>query len=292
MSDLYTMLCCCYSIHAGIIPNSTIRETIGYVPAPDPLVLQQQQLATTIDRLLASSSVDITPRKMYRSKKRRSQRVTATDSILTDSETTLEPRETGTSLNSKSGDFDDNALEDGSVEISESGIKSTSTVTQSSPSIPYLGHSDNDDDSDDQNWVSGAKTPVPVVASTIMPDETSSSGSITALQPMTYDERSCLDDDHSDVQVVCSSNNERVKESNTVPIHVTRHSPSPQKPDPTPLVETKVVPTVTIPFPMGPTRTTVPTAPIPGSGQKSNVTSRVQEKSENHQVKSMLLQVN
>ena len=233
----------------GLVPNSTLRQTIGYVPAPDPLALLDQ---STIDKILANSS-DSTPdldrlrgKKM---KKRRRRRKRMVDGAVSDAGSRGEEvvSESGESLSeseSQSEAKSDNFL-DGRDEISEDGVKSLDVAPSSSDSTHHLC----DDSIERCEDRSSPEDPVSVVDSTqkvdTPPGKVEGEAKLSR-QPET--QPSPQPDTERGNSVVESS-------------EVAQNSPLLKRDEPTipAVVETKVVPTVTIPFHTGPSGTTTAT---------------------------------
>ena len=237
-------------IISGLIPNSTIRDLIGYIPAPDPLILQQQKLTATIDRLLGTTSPLSPLQKVRRRKKCRSHKTPSSedeDALTTSTDALGEEESSSETLGSES---EVRVEERG--DVSERSVDSAAMAVATSSSVHHLCY---DDKSCGENSFSELKMSMPVAESTSSLHQTSD-GSIPAAQSPSPE--SCLKRtsqcsvEGRELQI--SSSGVPV-ESKAVPA-LTRHTALPNV-NPSPVVETKVVPTVTIPFQVGPTQATV-----------------------------------
>ena len=243
-----------FTVCLGLVPNSTLRQTIGYVPAPDPLALLDQ---ATIDKILANSP-DSTPdldRLRGKKRRRRRKRKRMVDGAVSDAgshgeEVVSESGESLSESESQSGTKSEDSL-DGRDEISEDGVKSPDVAPSSSDSTHHLC----DDGIERCEDRGSPEVPVSVVDSTqkidtlpekvdILPGKVEGEAKLSR-QPET--QPSPQPDTERGNSVVESS-------------EVAQNSPLLKRDEATAaVVETKVVPTVTIPFHTGPPGTTTAT---------------------------------
>lgn len=232
-----------FTVCLGLVPNSTLRQTIGYVPVPDPLALLDQ---STIDQILANSS-DSTPDldRLRGSKKRR--RRTVGGAVSDGEEVVSESDESLSESESQSGAKSDNFLDgrDEISEINEDGVKSPDVAPSSSGSTHHLC----DDSIERCEDRRSPEVPFSVVDSTqkvdTLPGKVEGEAKLSR-QPETQ----------PSPQPDTERGNSAVESS-----EVAQNSPLLKRDEPTipVVVETKVVPTVTIPFHTGPPETTTAT---------------------------------
>ena len=217
---------------SGLVPNSTLRQTIGYVPAPDPLALLQQ---SAIDRILATSP-PAAPHSQREQKTHKDKNgILTRDGSSEDGESVSE----NDGIPSDSGELDDPLGE--RAEISESGVK-LDMAPSTSGSVADL--------SDDSGRDEDSSSVLVVVGSAPLPREVKTESS-----PHQEGDRGPPERELSEMKV----NSSTTPASTDVPGNQESDNPITT----TTAVETKVVPTVTIPFQVGPLKTTV--APPPGA---------------------------
>ena len=233
-------------LYPGLIPNSTLRGTIGYVPAPDPLSLLQQ---SAIDRILGTSPDSRPDLERLRGKRRRKKRQRRTvDGVGRDvgsrSESVSE---------SDSGELYDDTEE--RYEISEEWVKSPDVVASSNFGSNTSLQCDESENILRFEGRSSPDVPVSVIESQphkvyTIPQETESK---FAAQP------SSQYNTERYINPVRNNTEEKIESSKTVMSSINEPSnvsplPPPMQREPTApvVVETKSVPTVTIPLHVGP----------------------------------------
>ena len=229
-----------------------MRERIGYVPAPDPLSLIQQ---SAIERLLPSSP-DSKPdreRFQYRRRRRRRRREGGGDCELGEGvESSASVSEESDRVSDDGAEFSGNGVkeeysEEWVNEFSEVGVNSP-VVTPSTSGSTACDINENCEDGDD-----GSLVMVTAVEPDPSPQEVgvTPEPSVPSLPLAT--ESNCSAKDQNEKSVVGMNkpqSNSPTEDSITTP-------PSALA------VETKVLPRVTIPFHVGPPKTTLTTKPAP-----------------------------
>lgn len=223
------------------------------MPALDPLILKQQQLATTIDHLLPPSPTDRPRRQKYRGPENPScSDSESCEGVVADSDGV--PRDASGSFDVESVGFDeccdDAVVREGEDEISRSGGSLTAVIAVLSPPIHHLC-SDDDTDTDSRSPFS-ASVPVEVESSTATP--LTGTADTAKLQPASRQQSRVTPVEGRSAE--CGRPSVRGIDDDPMPL---RNEVSP-KADTSTAVETKVVPMVTIPFHGGPKQTKTTTA--------------------------------
>ena len=260
---------------SGLIPNSTIRESIGYIPAPDPLSVQQQKLAATIDRLMATTTSPDSPANMRRRKKHKSHKYSdSEDSLTTSTDACNEEEESSAEVAMGLESESENTVEE-EGDVSERSDDSAVMAVATSSSLHHLCHSD---DSCGENSFSELRMPTSVAHSASSLHEIG----ITSTQPSSCLKRSS----HSSMkgQECQISSSDAQVDSKRVHSLTRNAALNLNKVEPSTAVETKVVPTVTIPFQMGPTQATATGATIHTGSVHSGTTTGAEGESEGREI--------
>ena len=256
---------------SGLIPNSTLRGTIGYVPAPDPLSFLQQ---STIDRILATSPNSRPDLERLRGKRRKKRRRRTADGGVgvpgSPSGESVSESDGESCCELESREFGDEALTEEGDEFSEDGVKSSSVVVAST----FGSVNSVCEDSEKSEDTSSFYAPVSMVESTPPPQKVDTPGKIrseTKLAPQPSPEftteRGSPVRDKSDKQI--ESNKTATSSDAPITPLLRRH----ESVTPVAVVETKTVPTVTIPLHVGPPKTTaVKSTPAGSTGSSGRET--------------------
>lgn len=248
----------------GLIPNSTVRQLIGYVPPPDIVILQQLPLTTT--KKILSTTADGKPQNtapgnpQNKNTTEQLDGTPATD-IIGSTDACNEEMSSDRVTKSESEVFTMFAdeLEEG-VEISESRVNLTASgeLTPSPVHDTVTDGRSSPDRKDKESLPDGKISSLKMSDSSDHPSSAphviSDPSICTAKQPLP--------------PISC------YKES-SIPVDPV-HASSLQKDDTNPAVKTKLVPAVTIPFQMSPTPATITTThTVQGTTSRATDTQQV-----------------